>query len=130
MSKLDLLKQLNNHLVSFLDELIETFPQEPDFIIFRILVKDKLDTEDIMNYIVNRLCPLQDMVKNKNESFFLDNNILFENLDKKNNDKVNRFKKIWISGNLDQENKDILWSWFASIISLGKRYTEIMTKQQ
>jgi hypothetical protein len=130
MSKLDLLKQLNNHLVSFLDELIETFPQEPDFIIFRILVKDKLDTEDIMNYIVNRLCPLQDMVKNKNESFFLDNNILFENLDKKNNDKVNRFKKIWISGNLDGENKDILWSWFASIISLGKRYTEIMTKQQ
>jgi hypothetical protein len=71
MSKLDLLKQLNNHLVSFLDELIETFPQEPDFIIFRILVKDKLDTEDIMNYIVNRLCPLQDMVKNKNESFSL-----------------------------------------------------------
>lgn len=130
MSKLDLLKQLNNHLVSFLDELIETFPQEPDFIIFRILVKDKLDTEDIMNYIVNRLCPLQDMVKNKNESFFLDNNILFENLDKKNNDKINRFKKIWISGNLDQENKDILWSWFASIISLGKRYTEIITKQQ
>ena len=130
MSKLDLLKQLNNHLVSFLDELIETFPQEPDFIIFRILVKDKLDTEDIMNYIVNRLCPLQDMVKNKNESFFLDNNILFENLDKKNNEKVNRFKKIWISGNLDGENKDILWSWFASIISLGKRYTEIMTKQQ
>jgi hypothetical protein len=130
MSKLDLLKQLNNHLVSFLDELIETFPQEPDFIIFRILVKDKLDTEDIMNYIVNRLCPLQDMVKNKNESFFLDNNILFENLDKKNNDKVNRFKKIWISGNLDGENKDILWSWFASIISLGKRYTEIITKQQ
>jgi hypothetical protein len=128
MSKIELLKQLNNHLVSFFDELIETFPNQPDFIVYRILIKDKLDTEDIMKYIVNILCPLQNLVKNKNEVFFLEHNVLFENFSKKRTETVNHFKKLWTSGTLDKENKDILWSWFDSIIILGKRYSDLLNK--
>ena len=97
-TEIELLIQLKTQLVNFFDELIETFPDESDFVIFRILIKDKVPILDIMNYIVKDLCPLYDMVKNKNESFFLDNNILFSKFDEKKTEKINRLKKLWLSG--------------------------------
>lgn len=128
-SELEILIQLKTQLVSFIDELIETFPSEPDFVIFRIFINDQIPIVDIMEYIVTRLCPLQDMVKNKDESFFLNYNILFDKFDnKKNNEKVNHFKRLWLSKNIDKEDKDVLWQWFASFIMLGNKYKEVKSK--
>ena len=128
-SELEILIQLKTQLVSFIDELIETFPSEPDFVIFRIFINDQIPIVDIMEYIVNRLCPLQDMVKNRDESFFLNYNILFDKFDnKKNNEKVNHFKRLWLSKNIDKEDKEILWQWFASFIMLGNKYKEVKSK--
>jgi hypothetical protein len=125
-SELEILIQLKTQLVSFIDELIETFPSEPDFVIFRIFINDQIPIVDIMEYIVSRLCPLQDMVKNRDESFFLNYNILFDKFDnKKNSEKVNHFKRLWLSKNIDKEDKEVLWQWFASFIMLGNKYKEI-----
>ena len=52
-----ILIQFKNSLVSFLDELIELFPQEPELIILRIFTKDQIPIEDIMNkfiYAINK----------------------------------------------------------------------------
>ena len=82
-SEIECLTLLKTQMVDFLDELIESFPTEPDFVIFRIFVKDRLPIQDIMEYIVKNLCPLQDMVKNRDEKFFINNNLLFEKFDDK-----------------------------------------------
>jgi hypothetical protein len=129
-TEIELLIQLKTQLVNFFDELIETFPDESDFVIFRILIKDKVPILDIMNYIVKDLCPLYDMVKNKNESFFLDNNILFSKFDEKKTEKINRLKKLWLSGTLDKENKEVMWSWFNSIIYLGTKFHELKLREK
>ena len=129
-TEIELLIQLKTQLVNFFDELIETFPDESDFVIFRILIKDKVPILDIMNYIVKDLCPLYDMVKNKNESFFLDNNILFSKFDEKKTEKINRLKKLWLSGTLDKENKEVMWSWFNSIIYLGTKFHELKVREK
>jgi hypothetical protein len=129
-TEIELLIQLKTQLVNFFDELIETFPDETDFIIFRILIKDKVPIIDIMKYIVNDLCPLYDMVKNKNEAFFLDNNILFSKFDEKKTEKINRLKKLWLSGTLDKENKEVMWSWFNSIIYLGTKFNELKLREK
>ena len=123
--EIDILTQLKTQMVTFLDELIETFPSEPDFVIFRIFVNDRLPIEDIMKYIVNNLCPMADMVKAKNEDFFLKNNILFSQLDENESSKVNHFKNIWSSKQVDKEDKEIIWRWFQSFIFLGNKYAEI-----
>ena len=123
-SEVQILSDLKNELVKFLDELIELFPSEPDFVIFRILVKDKIPTVGIMNYIVNKLCPLHDMIKNRNEKFFLDQNILFESFSDGEKERVNYFKNIWTSG-LDEENKEIIWTWFASFVYMANKYREL-----
>jgi hypothetical protein len=129
-TEIELLTQLKTQLVNFMDELIETFPKESDFIIYRIFINDQIPILDIMNYIVTELCPLYEMVKNKNESFFLDHNILFSKFNGKKADKVNRFKKLWTSGDLDNEDKEVLWSWFDSIIYLGNKFCELKRKEQ
>jgi hypothetical protein len=124
-SEIDILIQLKKNLVSFLDELIESFPNEPDFVIFRIFVNDKIPTENIMSYITKNLCPLGDMVKTRDENFFLNHNILFEKFREDESSKVNYFKKMWTSGSLDKEDKEVIWKWFQSFIYLGNKYMEI-----
>jgi hypothetical protein len=124
-SETDILLQLKGQLVAFLDELIESFPAEPDFVIFRIFINDQVPIIDIMEYIVTELCPHQEMVKNRNDAFFLNNNLFFEKLDEKKTSKVNHFKKLWQSSSLDKEDRETIWRWFASFIYLGNKYKEI-----
>jgi len=124
-SEIELLVQLKTQLVNFFDELIESFPAETDFVIFRIFVNDRIPIADIMEYIVTKLCPLQEMVKQRNEAFFLENNFLFEKFDNKKANKVNYFRNLWVSGNLDKQDKDTIWKWFASFIYLGNKYKDV-----
>ena len=128
-TEIELLTQLKTQLVNFMDELIETFPREPDFVIYRIFINDQIPILDIMIYIIAEICPLHDMVKNKDENFFLERNVLFAKFNDKSNNKVNRFKKLWTSGTLDSEDKEVLWSWFNSIIYLGNKFTEMKRKE-
>lgn len=125
-TEIELLTQLKSQLVTFLDELIETFPSEPDFVIFRIFVNDRVPTTDIMKYIVLKLCPLQEMVKIRDENFFLNYNILFDNFDESKTSKVNHFKRLWTGNQLDKDDKEVIWKWFNSFIILGNKYKEIV----
>lgn len=124
-NEIDILTQLKTNLVNFLDELIETVPNEPDFVIFRIFINDQIPITDIMQYIVDKLCPLQELVKNKDEHFFLNHNVLFERLGQKGTSRVNHFKKLWMSGTLDKDDKDTIWKWFNSFLYLANKYKEI-----
>ena len=117
-----ILKQLKEQLVLFFDELIDILPKEPDLIIIRIFIKDKFPTEDIMNYIITKLVPLKQMIINKDEGFFLENNILFEQVDSK---KVNRFKCLWRSETLEDDDREMLWKWFYSFVYLAEKYTKL-----
>lgn len=128
-SELELLIQLKEQLVNFLDELIESFPSEPDFVIFRIFVNDRIPIVDIMKYITKNLCPLQDMIKARNEEFFLNHNILFEKFSENESSKVNHFKRLWTSKSLDKEDKEVIWRWFQSFILLGNKWMEIKKKE-
>jgi len=125
MAEIQLLTQLKKQLVTFLDELIESFPDEPDFVIFRIFVNDRLPIVDIMNYIVTEICPLKDMIKNTDEKFFLNYNVLFEKFDENDSTKVNHFKNLWLSKSLDTEDRETMWRWFSSFVSLGLKYKEL-----
>jgi hypothetical protein len=122
MSQIELLKILKVQLVNFLDELIATFPSETDFVIYRIFVKDQLPIVDIMRYIINNLCPHYNMIKQRDEKFFLNYNVLFEKFEEKQSNKANYFKKMWTSGNLDKEEKENIWKWFECFVDIALKY--------
>jgi hypothetical protein len=118
-SQFNVLTTFKDSLISFFDELIGQFPQEADLVIARIFLKDQVPIIDVMNHFIHRLLPLKSKIKLRDESVFLDNDILFEKLSK---DKVNHFKRLWRSGQLDEDDKETVWRWFESFIFLAERY--------
>lgn len=124
-TEIDLLLQLKNQLVQFFDELIDSFPSETDFIVFRIFIKDRIPITDIMKYICSFLCPLKKQVEEKDEKFFLEHDLLFGNFEAGRVKKVNHFKNLWLSKNVNEEDRITLWKWFYSFICIGNKYMEI-----
>lgn len=130
MSEIQILTEFKNGLISFFDELIDQFPSEADLIMIRIFLKDQISIMEVMiifnNYINKDDQKLKKMIKDKNESFFLENNI-FESFSK---NKVLHFKKLWRSGALDEDDKNIIWKWISSFIYLADKYNKIKIIQQ
>jgi len=114
-------------LVAFLDDLIQLLPTEQEIVASKVLI----DTETIpisliVEYFVEKLIPFKSMILERNESFFLDNNFLFEDLEL---GKVNYFRQLWLYS-VDDENKNILWAWFDTFIKLSERYIKITKNEK
>lgn len=129
MSEIEILKQFKNTLISFLDELIGQFPSEGDLVIFRIFIKDRVPIENILNFFVLRILPHKKMVNERDEDFFLNKCDLFESVNSdEEKRKVNRFKILWRSPSLDDDDKRIVWEWFDSFIILSEKYQKCKSK--
>ena len=119
---IQILDKFHKYLVLFFDELIEMFPNEKEFIILRILVKDQIPSTQIMTYFVyvynNEEIMLS--IQKKDDQFFLEN-ILFKKFS-----KSEIFKNLW-ENNLDQENKDMIWKWVDAFMKMTKSYIEHKT---
>jgi len=113
--------KFRDHIIDFLDELIEQFPQEADIIICRIFIKDQISPVYITESFTDSLIEYQDIIKDRNEKFFLDNDNLFSYFE---GGKVLHFKKIWESDRLDDDDRDTMWSWMDSFILLARKYDE------
>lgn len=118
-----LLQVLKSQLLAFFDELISTMPSEKDFIVIRFFIKDQVPIADVMQYIIEKLVPLEDFVSRKDDRFFLEHQVLFEDL-RDHDSKVNYFKNMWLNST-DEDNKEAIWNWFKYFIDLGKKYQRL-----
>jgi len=119
--KLQIMFEFRNQLVAFLDELIEQFPLEGDFVIIRIFIKDQIPVADVIGRFIRDLLPLKEQVKSKDEQFFLQNSILYTGASLAN-DKINHFKELWQSKQLDNNDRDIIWKWMELFIAIAQKY--------
>jgi hypothetical protein len=126
MSEAQVLIEFKNNLISFFDELIDQFPLEPDLVMVRIFLKDQIPIKDAMEEFVHKITKndneLRNMIKARNDEFFLDNNI-FDNLGR---DKINHFSRIWRSSALDEEDKKVIWKWIDSFVYFGDKYIKLL----
>lgn len=120
--EVDILNQFKNMIITFIDELINQFPEEPDLVIFRIFIKDQIPTVDLMNTFIHKVLPYKQMIVEKNEDFFLNHYNFFNN-----KEKINYIKKIWMSDLLDKEDKKTMFKWFESFIFLAEKYQKHKT---
>ncbi len=123
MSQIQILKIFKDQFITFLDELIAQFPREPDLVIVRIFMKDQVPIADIMCHIVQQILPHEARIKRKDESFFLENKQLFQELSP---ESVIHFKKLWVSDRLDSEDREAIWQWFISFCTLAKKYKQTL----
>lgn len=121
MTEMKLLNKLHTDLLKFFDHLIEAFPKEGDLVIVRFALAQQYPITDVMEYIITQLLPLKSKVDNRDNNFFLENNILFEEID---NNKVNHFKRLWKSNDLDEEDRESIWRWFDKFLNIASRYAK------
>jgi len=115
-----LLLDFQKALVGFFDELSQQFPREPDFILIRIMIKDRLPVLEVMNFFINIILPQKELIKSRSDTFWTEKNSLFSLGDF----KTDTFKNLWKS-KLDDEDKKIIWSWLDSFISMVEKYQKI-----
>ena len=126
----DILTDFKRNIISFIDALIYQFPKEGDLVIVRIVLKDMAKPIDIMNNFISKILPLKDVINTRDDSFFLNSESaasLFSEFDK---GKVNHFKRIWKSSELDAEDRNIIWTWFNAFIKLAERYQELLKHEE
>jgi hypothetical protein len=101
-----LLEKFQKSLVTFFDELVEMFPNEKDFILIRILVKDQIPSTQIMSYfeLVMLNKEIISSIEHRDDTFIL-SNVLFSKI---SNSTV--FKNLW-EKHLDNDDKEMIWSW-------------------
>ena len=129
MSQIGYLKDFKTQMVNFIDELIEQFPQEAAFVLIRIFIKDKIPAEDVLGRFMRDCLPFKDFIDNKDETFFLNSDIIYQsyaNDTSGEDDEVNRFRELWRSNQLDDDDREVIWSWmnlfFKLAISYYKKY--------
>lgn len=119
VSSLHILEKFQSSLVAFFDELIDMFPDEKEFILLRILVKDQIPSTQIIKYFETAVDnpSIMTSIEKRDDQFFLQN-MLFSKLI----NKSEVFKKIWIS-KLDKDDRNMIWNWIDAFIKMTKNYT-------
>lgn len=127
MSEIKILSLFEKTLVEFFDELIDQFPYEGDLVMIRIFLQTQVPIVKVMNVFNTRLnandCELKKMITDRNEKFFLENNI-FDSFGK---DKVGHFKNVWLSSNITDDIKESIWTWVDGFVKLGDAYMKVMS---
>ena len=123
MSTLQILKEFQTQVIAFFDELIAQFPNEGDLVVMRLFISTQLPIEDTINKFIHELAKnngeKRQAVKDRNESFFLSFEATNASAEKY---KLNHFKKLCRSGQLDNEDKRVIWQWMDTFIFLADKY--------
>ena len=123
---MEVLREFKSQLIIFFDELIENFPEEGDLVIARLFIANQVPIVDLMNDFNHHINKddqrLRKMIKDRREDFFL-HNTLFAN----HKNTLSRFKKLWRSGTLDDDDKEIIWKWVDTFIFLSDKYNRTMS---
>lgn len=122
-----ILKEYRSQLLSFLDELIEQFPDQGDLIIAKLYIQNQVEIKVVVENFIIVLSKDDNKMKksilNQEDSFFLENRLSeFLNVNSK---YTSNFKKIWQSNRLDQEDKQAMWNWVKVFVMLVDRYEAV-----
>lgn len=112
------MKIFKKNLINFITSLIEVLPNEPDLCSARFFIEHTVPTQDILNIFIPKVFPLRQLIKRRDENFFLSDNNIFGDVDKC---KVIHFKKIWMSHELNNDDRDIIWKWIDRLILAAER---------
>tara|TARA_E500000178_G_scaffold232133_1_gene228639 strand:- start:211 stop:630 length:420 start_codon:yes stop_codon:yes gene_type:complete len=120
-NKLILMQKFRDQLVTFLDEIIDQFPTECDFVLIRMFIKDQIPVHDILGRFIRDILPLKEHVEKREEAFFLNNTLLYTggNI---SDEKINHFQELWQSDKLDADDRETIWTWMECFIKISDCY--------
>lgn len=123
VNELGYLMDFKEQMVKFLDEIIIQFPDEPAFYFIRIFVKDKIPVQDVLGRFMRDCLPYKKFIQEKNDLFFLNSDIIYNTYASEvGQQEMNKFKDMWTSGKLDEEDKECIWAWMILFFKLSTSY--------
>lgn len=124
MSELKLLQTFKDQIINFLDELIQQFPDQAEFVIIRIFVKDQIPLNDVLGRFIKECLPYHQQIKNKDEKFFLESDIIVSALggSKLGKDVMEKLKSLWKSNRLDTDDREMIWKWLGLFFKIAENY--------
>jgi hypothetical protein len=122
--KLYYMKEFRNHLVQFLDELIEQFPRESDFVIMRIFIKDQIPVADVIGRFIRDLLPYKEQAQKRDDKFFIEHPFIYisSSEHEQAGGHVDHFTRLWQSDTLDENDRKIIWDWIDIFMQFGNKY--------
>ena len=118
----ELLKLFKEQLLNFVDELIETFPNEGNLILLRVYIDTHLIIEKSLSEFTNKINEdngkLKQMIKQRNEHFFINYDLI--NLESKN--EINYMLKLWQDDILQPDDKSTIWDWVDLFVKISNSF--------
>lgn len=124
MSKLsnhEILQIFRDKFIEFLDCILELFPEDKNILLVRTVFNQGYPVKNAMTILKTNITPLKDTIRRRDDSFFLTNQSasLFSGI---SSDNVIKWREIWTSERLDQEDKDCIWDWITLFLNLSEKY--------
>jgi hypothetical protein len=120
MSAVVVLKKFREQLVALLDELLEIFPNDGTLYAYRFMVSDKIPMTVLMDHFISNVLPFRPLIKARDEAFFKKSGIILPDEDE------DLFQALWESGFLNDDDKDVVWSYFDVFLGFALRYQEAL----
>ena len=124
------LMAFNNIIFKFIDDLINTFPEEPEFKVYRqtLIILKAANAKKMCLLFKNYSYTYREKINGKDETFFMNNtyNDLREaSVNTFDDDSISaiidKLKTYW--GELSNENKDQIWKYLNTMIQLSDLVT-------
>lgn len=117
------LQLLKEQVLNLLNDLMDIFPNENDILFARLFFETQADPQLIMNGFIEWVYPWKKEILEKNEEFFEKSDRIFGPID---SSKLERFKKMWKEGQLDNDEKEAVWKYFQVYIKLIDKYKKLI----
>lgn len=108
-----------SNIISFLDELLEQFPNETELYLARHLLKDQLDPKIVVTTFIREILPYKEAVQKRDDDVFVNGKITILQ-----GGSSNHFKKLWKS--LGESDRQTIWEWFDLFIDLSEKYQKVV----
>jgi len=108
---MQLVTYFKNQTILFLDELIDQFPSEPELIYGRLYIETQVSAKDLIDQFIDNVLPHQEKISKRDEE------VLHE---LKDTEYFSKLDSIW--GNINDENRDVIWKWLNAFVLIANKY--------
>lgn len=110
-----------SQFAEFMDQLIKVFPQDPDFVAYKMGLNlfHKTNPNFVITAILEHVLPFEEMIMAKNDDFFIKHDFKGYMEDDTIGAVILKLKSLWSV--LTPENRKCVWDYIVLLMSLAKR---------
>jgi hypothetical protein len=118
-SKVVLMTALFDQFISFVTELSEMYPEDPDFSMFATSLRlaKSANPNMVVKYIYDSTSELENQIMSKDENFFLEHTFE-QHKENVNMDVFSKMKQYFAT--MSPESKECVWKYCQNIVRLAK----------